>query len=65
LTHATGLRKGNLSSHLTKLSDAGYVTITKTFKGRYPSTSCALTAQGRQAFEAYRQQVLALAQHHE
>jgi DNA-binding transcriptional ArsR family regulator len=63
LLNATGLGKGNLSSHLTKLKEAGYITITKSFKGKYPNTSCALTAKGRKAFNVYRRQYLALAQH--
>jgi DNA-binding MarR family transcriptional regulator len=54
----TGLTWGNLSSHLTKLEEAGYVEIEKTFKGRKPSTMLRLTAGGRAAFRAYRQSVL-------
>lgn len=63
LFNATGLSKGNLSAHLSKLRDAGYVNITKGFKGNYPHTTCALTKDGRRAFDAYRKQYLALAQH--
>ena len=55
LLHATGLTKGNLSSHLMRLEDAGYVTISKGFRGKVPQTTCALTATGRIAFQAYRQ----------
>jgi DNA-binding transcriptional ArsR family regulator len=62
LLNATGLGKGNLSSHLSKLKDAGYVEITKSFKGSYPNTSCALTAEGRKAFNAYRRNFVALAE---
>jgi DNA-binding MarR family transcriptional regulator len=51
----TGLTKGNLSSHLLKLEAAGYVKIEKTFRGKVPLTICSLTAQGRQAFRAYRE----------
>ena len=54
LLNASGLSKGNLSAHLRKLADAGYLTITKSFKGNYPYTTCALTEAGRKAFEAYR-----------
>jgi DNA-binding transcriptional ArsR family regulator len=63
LLTATDLSKGNLSSHLSKLEKAGYVAITKSFKGKYPNTSCALTVEGRKAFNAYRKQYLALARH--
>ena len=63
LLNATGLSKGNLSAHLSKLRDAGYVLITKGFRGNYPHTTCSLTKEGRGAFTAYRKQYLALAQH--
>jgi DNA-binding transcriptional ArsR family regulator len=61
LLNATGLSKGNLSAHLSKLRDAGYVQITKGFRGNYPHTTCALTKEGRNAFDDYRKQYLALA----
>jgi DNA-binding transcriptional ArsR family regulator len=63
LLNTTGLSKGNLSAHLSKLEKGGYVVITKGYKGKYPNTSCALTAEGRRAFGAYREQVVALARH--
>jgi DNA-binding MarR family transcriptional regulator len=44
---------GNLSTHLRKLEDAGYVEITKTHQRRTPVTHVALTPQGRRAFEDY------------
>ena len=44
---------GNLSTHLRKLEDAGYVRVTKTHEGRTPATYLALTARGRMAFEDY------------
>jgi DNA-binding MarR family transcriptional regulator len=56
LLHATGLTKGTLSAHLSKLAEAEYVVITKTFKGKYPHTTAALTPQGRKAFKEYRKQ---------
>ncbi|MDH3944098.1 MAG: transcriptional regulator [Anaerolineae bacterium] len=61
LLNATGLTKGNLSAHLRKLEEAGYLKIEKSFKGNYPHTTAALTKDGRKAFEAYRKQYLALA----
>ena len=42
---------GNLSTHLRKLEDAGYVEVTKTHQGRTPATYLALTRRGRRAFE--------------
>ena len=47
LLRATGLTKGNLSSHLTRLEDAGLVTIEKRFVRKKPNTNVALTAEGK------------------
>ena len=61
LMHLTGLTWGNLSTHLTKLEEAGYITINKEFMGRKPHTTINLTKQGRNAFKEYKkslQQVL-------
>ena len=57
LQRETDLTKGNLSAHLSKLEDAGYVNIEKTFKGKLPLTVCKLTETGQAAFENYRQQM--------
>lgn len=57
LSHRTGLTAGNISSHMTRLEDAGYVNITKTFAGKRPRTVYGLTDTGRTAFENYRQHV--------
>ena len=51
----TGLTWGNLSSHLSKLEEAGYVAIQKEFKGKKPHTMLHLTEEGRAAFRGYRQ----------
>jgi len=53
LQRECSLTQGNLSSHLTRLEEASYVTISKTFKGKYPLTLCRLTKKGHRAFEAY------------
>ena len=53
LLKETGLTKGNLSSHLSRLQDAGYVEVEKTFRGRIPLTVCCLTERGRTAFLVY------------
>lgn len=45
--------QGNLSVHLRKLEDAGYVAIDKSFVGRKPLTRVRLTDEGRAAFGAY------------
>ncbi len=44
---------GNLSVHLRKLEDAGFVTVNKRFQGRKPLTEASMTAAGRKAFLAY------------
>jgi DNA-binding MarR family transcriptional regulator len=44
---------GNLSVQLDKLSEAGYITIEKSFKGKKPLTTCRITTKGIQAFEDY------------
>jgi DNA-binding transcriptional ArsR family regulator len=49
----TGATRGNLSVQLSKLKEAGYVSITKTFKNNYPNTRCALTQAGIAAFGTY------------
>jgi DNA-binding transcriptional ArsR family regulator len=57
LQRETGLTKGNLSSHLSKLESAGYVDIIKTYRGKIPLTLCELTSAGQKAFSNYRQQL--------
>ena len=54
LQRETGLTKGNLSSHLAKLEEAGYVAIEKTYRGRIPLTLVRLTDAGAAAYKAYR-----------
>ena len=54
LQRETGLTKGNLSSHLSKLEAGEYVEIEKTYQGKIPLTICRLTEAGRKAFVAYR-----------
>ena len=57
LLRESGLGKGNLSSHLTRLEQAEYITIEKTYRGKTPLTICQLTAAGQAAFETYREQL--------
>ena len=54
LLNATELNKGNLSSHLSRLEQAGYVEIEKTYRGKVPLTLLRLTPAGRTAFDNYR-----------
>ena len=44
---------GNLSVQIDKLSEAGYIEVEKTFKGKKPCTVCRITPVGLQAFENY------------
>lgn len=55
LAKVSGLSKGNLSSHISKLDQAGYLEVNKSFRGKMPSTSLKLTASGRNALRKYRQ----------
>ena len=49
----TGATAGNLSIQIDKLNKAGYVEVTKTFKGKMPCTICRITQDGIKAFEEY------------
>lgn len=51
---------GNLSTHLRKLEDAGYVEVAKTHRGRSPVTYLALTTRGRRAYDDYLTDLRAL-----
>ena len=51
---------GNLSTHLRKLEEAGYVNQSKTHEGRKPATYIELTPQGRRAFEVYTESLTEL-----
>jgi transcriptional regulator, MarR family len=53
LKEKTESTAGNLSVQLDKLSTAGYITLTKDLTGKRPRTACAITPQGRRAFEDY------------
>jgi DNA-binding HxlR family transcriptional regulator len=57
LQHETGMNKGTLSSHLSRLEEAGYVAVTKTYRGKVPQTLLCLTGAGRKAFEQYRRKL--------
>ena len=59
LHQTTGLTKGNLSVHLSKLEEAGYVAIEKTFRGKIPLTVCRMTEKGREELERYRKVIKA------
>jgi DNA-binding MarR family transcriptional regulator len=54
LSRQTGLTAGNISSHISKLEDGGYVEVDKTFVGRKPRTVYRMTKEGRAAFERHK-----------
>ncbi len=58
LNRLTGLTWGNLSTHLTRLEEAGYVSLTKEFIDKKPNTTISLTEQGREAFRKYKKSML-------
>ena len=57
LLRETGLTKGNLSTHLSRLETADYIEIEKGYVGKLPQTLCRMTDKGRQAFDDYRRQL--------
>ncbi len=55
LMNQTGLTRGNLSSHLTKLEGAGYIDVSKEFVNKIPRTMLRITEKGRKALLEYRE----------
>lgn len=53
LKQTIGTTDGNLSTHLSKLEEKGYIKVAKGYKGKKPQTTCSLTARGKQAFSKY------------
>ena len=53
LKEKTGATSGNLSFQIDKLNEAGYISVTKTFKGKMPCTICRITKEGILAFDNY------------
>ena len=54
LLQQTGLTRGNLSTHLARLEEGGYITVKKEFVDRIPRTLIRLAPEGREAVETYR-----------
>ena len=57
LRQETGMNKGTLSSHISRLELAGCVEITKRYRGKVPQTLLRLSGTGRKAFEQYRRKL--------
>lgn len=53
LKEKTDATAGNLSAQVSKLQEAGYISVEKTFRNNYPLTLCRVTPQGIAAFEAF------------
>lgn len=53
LKEKTKSTAGNLSVQLDKLSEAGYINVEKSFRGKKPLTTCKVTKKGIKAFEDY------------
>jgi DNA-binding transcriptional ArsR family regulator len=53
LMNQANLTWGNLSAHVSKLVEAGYVDVKKTFKGKRPNTVLKLSPLGRRSFKEY------------
>lgn len=53
LKDTLNMTDGNLTTHIRTLQEAGYLSVTKSFKNRRPLTTCALTTGGRTAFSNY------------
>ena len=53
LLERTGATRGNLSVQITKLKEADYITVKKSFKDNYPNTLCSISPKGLRAFETY------------
>jgi len=62
LMNQVGLTRGNLSSHLNTLEEAGYVGIQKEFVDKVPRTLLRLTDAGREAIHNYREQMIMIIQ---
>jgi DNA-binding MarR family transcriptional regulator len=62
LVSRIGLTMGNLSAHVSKLEEAGYIKVKKEFKDNRPHTMISLTEKGRDAFTSYRDKMLQLLQ---
>jgi DNA-binding MarR family transcriptional regulator len=62
LEKMSGLSKGNLSSHMSKLEAGGLITVKKRFRGKRPLTELSLTAAGRKALNDYRLQLIGVVQ---
>lgn len=57
LMKQVGLTRGNLSSHLNTLEEAGYISIQKEFVQKVPRTLIRITKEGNEAINNYREKM--------
>jgi DNA-binding MarR family transcriptional regulator len=57
LMRQADLTWGNLSAHLSKLEEAGYIEVEKTYRGKRPYTLLCMSPAGRKAFRKYIQRM--------
>ena len=55
LCQITDSTRGNVSTQITTLKDAGYLDVSKTGIGRFSRTTCSITNKGREALRAYEE----------
>ena len=55
LCQITDSTRGNVSTQITTLKDAGYIDVSKMGIGRFSRTTCSITALGREALRAYEE----------
>ena len=60
LVSRLGLTMGNLSAHISKLEEVGYIKVKKQFKENRPNTMVSMTEKGSLAYENYREKMLKL-----
>lgn len=53
LLDKTDATRGNLSVQITRLNEAGYIDVKKSFRNNYPLTTCNITPKGLESFEKY------------
>jgi DNA-binding MarR family transcriptional regulator len=58
IANQTGLTRGNLSSHMNKLEESGYVEVKKEFVDRIPRTLLRITKKGHEAFRGYKRNMM-------
>ena len=63
LLEETDSTRGNLSVQISKLKDAGYIKVKKSYKNNYPLTTCSMTKKGIDSFEKYVEAISSYLKH--